>query len=89
MPLLPGRSNILRAALVRKPDPMQRKNRSVHTIQQTAKPFKAWQAGGLVLLFTGAVVTVVSDHKPAGIIIFALGLVTYTAARIAAWWHHG
>jgi D-serine deaminase-like pyridoxal phosphate-dependent protein len=61
----------------------------VHTIQQTAKTFKAWQAGGLALLFAGTIATVVSDHKKAGVVIFAVGLITYTIARIAAWWHHG
>lgn len=68
---------------------MPPKNRPVHTIQQTAKPFKAWQAAGLIVLFAGAIATVVSSHTMAGVVVTALGLVTYTAARIAAWWHHG
>jgi hypothetical protein len=67
---------------------MPPKIRPVHTIQQTAKPFKAWQAAGLVTFF-GGVATVFSGHPGPGIIVTALGLVTYTAARIAAWWHHG
>jgi len=73
---------------------MPRKNRQVHTIQQTAKRFKAWQAVGIILLLAGAAWSVATVFSGAYTIVpagatFIFGLSIYAVASIAAWWHHG
>lgn len=65
------------------------------TVEQTAKIYKAWILGGSVSVLVGFLLWCHgcaepgSPAAPWGGLLLILGAITYTCARVAAWWHHG
>jgi hypothetical protein len=67
-------------------------------IEQTSKTWKLIQLIGGAILLLGVVLLVVpmtkkgdivlKDQMP-GIVVSAIGLITYGVGKMAAWWHHG
>ena len=59
----------------------------VRTIEQTAKRWKAWEAGGWLAAFAGLGLMAVNGWL--GVACSFAGLVTIIYAKIGGWWHHG
>lgn len=76
-------------------DPNPASPRSVQTIEQTGKPWKAIQAISIVGFLVCGIGLLLSlgMNSPGGMIIFFMGgvvaMMTHMASRLGAWWFHG
>lgn len=77
-PVLPVAANNERTIVVK----------DVVTTQGTAKSYKAQMLIGFALMGFG-VIMMLNQSGTVGGWSFAIGLITFLAARASAWWHHG